>query len=52
MRQTVLILDDGSVTHQLIKVPNDQLKKWDTEHDEAGHSVKGGDSEGDDEKRD
>ncbi|KAF2138625.1 uncharacterized protein K452DRAFT_361276 [Aplosporella prunicola CBS 121167] len=39
MRQTVLTLDDGSVTHKLVKVPKDQLEQWDAEHDVSGHSI-------------
>jgi hypothetical protein len=36
LRQTVLELDDGAVTHKLVKVPNDDLAKWDAEHDVTG----------------
>jgi hypothetical protein len=36
LRQTVLELDDGAVTHKLVKVPYGDLVKWDAEHDVTG----------------
>ncbi|KAE8346699.1 hypothetical protein BDV24DRAFT_147360 [Aspergillus arachidicola] len=35
-RQTVLEFDDGSVAHNLVKVPVAELTSWDAEHDAAG----------------
>ncbi|KAB8210465.1 amino acid permease-domain-containing protein [Aspergillus parasiticus] len=35
-RQTVLEFDDGSVAHNLVKVPVAELASWDAEHDAAG----------------
>ncbi|KNG81099.1 high affinity methionine permease [Aspergillus nomiae NRRL 13137] len=35
-RQTVLEFDDGSVTHNLVKVPVAELASWDAEHDAVG----------------
>ncbi|KAL7619803.1 hypothetical protein AAE478_010348 [Parahypoxylon ruwenzoriense] len=29
--------DQGATTHRLVKVPLNELAKWDEEHDEAGH---------------
>lgn len=37
LRPEVLHVDDhGAVTHQLVKVPLNELDEWDREHDEAG----------------
>jgi hypothetical protein len=36
IRQVVVELDDGAVTHKLIKVPNEDVAKWDSEHDVTG----------------
>ncbi|KAI1195208.1 high-affinity methionine permease [Nemania serpens] len=37
LRPEVLHVDDhGAVTHQLVKVPLDEVEAWDREHDEAG----------------
>lgn len=35
-RQTVLEFDDGSVAHNLVKVPVAELVRWDAEHDAVG----------------
>ncbi|EAW11065.1 high affinity methionine permease [Aspergillus clavatus NRRL 1] len=35
-RQTILNMDDGATAHQLVKVPKDQVAKWDAEHDATG----------------
>ncbi|KAJ1714526.1 high affinity methionine permease [Aspergillus flavus] len=35
-RQTVLEFDDGSVAHNLVKVPVAELARWDVEHDAVG----------------
>ena len=39
VRQEIMQFEDGSSSHRLVKVPNTQLEKWDSEHDEAGRSV-------------
>ncbi|KAI0514855.1 high-affinity methionine permease [Xylaria bambusicola] len=37
LRPEILNVDDqGANTHRLVKVPVDELEKWDSEHDEAG----------------
>ncbi|KAI1127739.1 high-affinity methionine permease [Nemania abortiva] len=37
LRSEILSVDDqGAITHQLLKVPVEELEKWDSEHDEAG----------------
>lgn len=36
IRQTIVALEDGSVTNKLVKVPNDELSEWDAEHDATG----------------
>ncbi|CAG8399036.1 unnamed protein product [Penicillium salamii] len=35
-RQTLVELDDGSITHQLVKVSKEDLTRWDDEHDATG----------------
>ncbi|KAE8364441.1 amino acid permease-domain-containing protein [Aspergillus caelatus] len=35
-RQTVLEFDDGSIAHNLVKVPVAELVRWDAEHDAVG----------------
>lgn len=39
IRQTVLILDSGAQTHELVKVPLTQLEDWDTKHDVVGKQI-------------
>ncbi|ODO09525.1 hypothetical protein I350_03128 [Cryptococcus amylolentus CBS 6273] len=39
LRQTVVTLPDGAVTHQIIKVKNDEVDAWDAKHDIAGRSL-------------
>lgn len=39
IRKVVLDLDDGSVAHKLVRVPNADVEAWDAKHDPAGHSV-------------
>ncbi|KAL1623927.1 hypothetical protein SLS56_008051 [Neofusicoccum ribis] len=41
MRQRVLQLPDGAITHQLVKVPNAELEQWDAEHDALGNTRNG-----------
>jgi len=31
--------EDGSVTHELIRVPNAELERWDAEHDANGNKL-------------
>ncbi|KAM0097976.1 hypothetical protein ACP6JE_007482 [Aspergillus fumigatus] len=35
-RQIVLQMEDGATAHKLVKVPKEQLKAWDAEHDATG----------------
>ncbi|KAH8699188.1 amino acid permease-domain-containing protein [Talaromyces proteolyticus] len=37
LRQTVLEFENGSISHKLVKVPNEELARWDEEHDAIGH---------------
>ncbi|KAK8199530.1 amino acid transporter-like protein [Phyllosticta capitalensis] len=39
MRQKVVELDDGSVMHQLVRIPNAEVAQWDEEHDAVGNIV-------------
>ncbi len=39
IRQTILELEDGEVAHSLVKVSNEDIDKWDAEHDAAGRLV-------------
>ncbi|KAL1410619.1 hypothetical protein Q8F55_004636 [Vanrija albida] len=39
VRKVILDLDDGSVAHKLVRVPNAELDSWDAMHDPAGHSI-------------
>lgn len=41
IREEVVTLDDGSRSHQLIKVPNGELAEWDEHHDHAGRVISG-----------
>lgn len=41
MRQRVLQLPDGAITHELVKVPNAEVAKWDEEHDTLGNRRNG-----------
>jgi hypothetical protein len=48
LRQIVLELDDGAVTHKLVKVPDMDIARWDAEHDVTGrvaHRRRHGDDE-------
>lgn len=38
IRQTVVILDNGAQTHELIKVPVEDVAEWDATHDALGRS--------------
>ncbi|PKX90462.1 high affinity methionine permease [Aspergillus novofumigatus IBT 16806] len=35
-RQVILQMEDGATAHKLVKVPNEQLRAWDAEHDATG----------------
>lgn len=38
IRPEILEVDDnGANTHRLVKVPLDEVAKWDEEHDDAGN---------------
>ena len=39
IRQQALILDNGAVSHSLIKVPVTELDEWDATHDAVGHVI-------------
>ena len=41
IRQTVLVLDSGAQTHELVKVPLSELEEWDAKHDVIGKQVAG-----------
>ncbi|KAL9065208.1 MAG: hypothetical protein Q9157_007551 [Trypethelium eluteriae] len=40
MRQEAVILGEDSVTHRLVKVPNDKLTEWDETHDAVGRELR------------
>ncbi|KAL1961913.1 hypothetical protein VTN77DRAFT_946 [Rasamsonia byssochlamydoides] len=37
IRQEVVVLEDGSTTHRLVKVPNEEVAAWDEQHDVEGN---------------
>lgn len=37
MRQRVIQLPDGAITHELVKIKKEDLVKWDDEHDVSGN---------------
>lgn len=39
IRHERVVLEGGEVTHKLIKVPLEQLKDWDEEHDGQGRKI-------------
>ncbi|KAF4634698.1 hypothetical protein G7Y89_g3408 [Cudoniella acicularis] len=39
IRQEVIDLGDGATTHKLVKVPNEELARWDETHDAVGRSL-------------
>lgn len=39
IREEVVTLDDGSKSHQLVKVPNAEVEEWDRTHDHAGRII-------------
>ncbi|KAJ4299632.1 hypothetical protein N0V90_004878 [Kalmusia sp. IMI 367209] len=50
--QEVIVLDDGAQTHNLIKVPLNELAEWEATHDALGRSLQHGDSGSDSKERD
>ncbi|CAI7664009.1 unnamed protein product [Penicillium manginii] len=38
-RQTVVEYEDGSIAHQLVKIPKTELMIWDAQHDSTGRSL-------------
>lgn len=38
-RQTVVEYEDGSIVHQLVKIPKTELTTWDAQHDSTGRSL-------------
>ncbi|KAI5207896.1 amino acid transporter [Aureobasidium subglaciale] len=42
VKQEVIVLEDGSSTNSLVRVPLDQLEKWNQDHDAAGRVVVAG----------
>lgn len=38
-QKRVVYEEDGAVTHQLVKVPNAELERWDAEHDANGNKL-------------
>ena len=36
LRQIILDLGDGATTHKLVKVPSEEIARWDAEHDATG----------------
>ncbi|WWC67390.1 uncharacterized protein I206_101298 [Kwoniella pini CBS 10737] len=40
LRQVVFTLPDGSVSHKLIKVINEEVDEWDAKHDPSGRSLR------------
>ncbi|OCF32482.1 high-affinity methionine permease [Kwoniella heveanensis BCC8398] len=40
LRQIVVALPDGALTHKIIKVRNDEVDEWDSKHDPSGRSLK------------
>lgn len=39
LRQQVLFFEDGAQSHQLLKIPADQLADWDSKHDAVGRPL-------------
>jgi hypothetical protein len=48
LRQEVLVLDDGAQSHQILKVPIEDVADWDATHDVVGRPLQdyGSDSKG------
>jgi len=44
IRQKVVLLDNGAVTHEPIRVPVAELDAWDATHDAVGHVITQGES--------
>ena len=39
IRQIVILLENGAQTHQIVKVPNEEIERWDATHDAAGREI-------------
>jgi hypothetical protein len=40
VRQETIVLDDeGTNTHRLVRVPNDEVAAWDAAHDPTGRAI-------------
>ena len=39
IRQEILRLEHGAVSHRSVKVPLEDLERWDATHDEVGRSI-------------
>ena len=39
VQQEILRLDNGAVSHRLVKVPLADLERWEAEHDEVGRLI-------------
>ena len=44
--ETVVLEQDGAVTHRLLKIPNAKVQEWDRTHDDAGNIIVDGLAEG------
>ncbi|WVR04209.1 hypothetical protein IAU60_001209 [Kwoniella sp. DSM 27419] len=42
LRQTVVTLPDGALTHKMIRVKNEEVDAWDAKHDPSGRSLSEG----------
>lgn len=45
--ETLVLEQDGAVTHRLLKIPNSKIGEWDRTHDDAGNVIADGLAEGD-----
>lgn len=41
IRQETLVLEDGAVSHNLVKVPVAEIAEWDATHDAVGRPLEG-----------
>lgn len=39
LRQAVITLSDGALTHKMVKVKNEDVDAWDATHDPSGRSL-------------
>jgi len=40
IRQGIITLESGAKTHQLLKIPVEELSAWDATHDASGRSLR------------